>query len=321
MKRCFLCLAMLAVLCMASVAHAGKVVIAVSQFVEHPALDAVLKGFQDELREGGVEVDYRIYNAHGNMSVTYQIANKIVSDEPDMIVAIATPPAQACLKEYDKAPQLKGTPMLFTAITDPLGAGLVSNYEKPGGDVTGMSNQMPMGEHVDMIRKFIPELKSVGVVYNVGESNSVSAVTRFKAAAKERGVAVEEVTVANSAEVQQAATSLLGKVDAIFVPTDNTVVSAMEVVVKVCRRSQTPLFVADTDSVARGAVAAVGFDYYLHGRQTGAMAIRILNGAKPGDTPVEFQKKLTFQVFPAAAKKMGLEVPQSVIDQADKVIE
>ncbi|BCS89134.1 ABC transporter substrate-binding protein [Pseudodesulfovibrio sediminis] len=304
-------------MCVASVAHAGKAVIAVSQFVEHPALDAVLEGFKDELKEGGVDVEYKIYNAHGNMSVVYQIATQIVGDKPDMIVAIATPTAQACVKQYDKVPALAGTPMLFTAITDPLAAGLVSNYEKPGGDITGVSNQMPMGEHLDMIRKFFPQLKKLGVIYNGGEVNSISSLKRLRPAAAERGVELVETTVTNSADVQQAAVSLVGNVDAIFIPTDNTVVSAMDVVVKVCRRSQTPLFVADTDSVSRGAIAALGFDYYLHGRQTGAMAIRILNGEKPADMPVEFQKKLAFHVFPTAAEKMGVTIPEALIKEAD----
>lgn len=319
MKRCLLLFAMLLVICAASAAHAGKVVIAVSQFVEHPALDAVLKGFQDELKDGGVDVDYKIYSAHGNMSVAYQIASQIVGDKPDMIVAIATPTAQACVKQYEKAPQLKGTPMLFTAITDPLAAGLVSNYEKPGGDVTGVSNQMPMGKHIDMVRRFLPNLKKLGVIYNGGEVNSVSNLGRLRPAGAERGVEIVEATVTNSADVQQAAVSLVGKVDAIYVPTDNTVVSAMEVVVKVCQRSQTPLFVADVDSVSRGAIAALGFDYYLHGRQTGAMAIRILNGAKAGDTPVEFQEKLAFHVFPSAGVKMGLPVTDELVKAADVI--
>ena len=319
MKRLLLMLAVALVLCAATVAHAKTIVISVSQFVEHPALDATLKGFQDELKDAGLDVDYKVYNSQGNMSVTYQIATQIAADRPDMIVAIATPNAQACVKQYDKSPELKGTPMLFTAITDPLLAGLVTNYEKPGGDITGVSNQMPMGEHMDMLLKFLPNMKKLGFLYNGGEMNSVSNLKRMTVAAKERGVEIVEATVTNSSEVQQAANSLVGNVDAIFIPTDNTVVSAMEVVVKVGQRSQTPIFVADTDSVDRGAIAALGFDYYLHGRQTGAMALRVLNGAKPGDTPVEFQKKLSFHVFPAAAEKMGLTIPAGLVESADVV--
>ncbi len=319
MKRCFLCLAVLLMVSAATVAYAGKAVVGVSQFVEHPALDAILKGFQDELKDKGIEAEYKVYNAHGNMSVAYQIASQLAGDEPDMIVAIATPCAQACVKQYDKSPQLKGVPMLFTGITDPLGAGLVSNYEKPGGDVTGVSNRTPMGKHLDNLRRFVPALKKLGVIYNSGEMNSVTNVKRMKEAAASRGIEVVEATVINSADVRQAANSLVGNVDAILVPTDNTVISAFEVLVKTCRRSRTPLFASDVDSVPRGAIAALGFDYYLHGRQTGAMAIRILNGEKPGDMPVEFQKELKLHVFPAAGKRMGLEIPRELIEAADKV--
>ncbi|CCH50155.1 ABC transporter substrate-binding protein [Pseudodesulfovibrio piezophilus] len=319
MKRCLFFVAVLLVLGTFPAAYAAKPVIAISQFVEHPALDAVLKGFQDELKDNGIDVNYKIYNAQGNVGTTYQIATQIVGEKPDMIVAIATPSAQACVKQYEKYPDLKGIPMLFSAITDPLAAGLVSNYEKPGGDVSGVSNQMPMGKHLDMMQRFMPDLKNVGVIYNRGEMNSVSSIRRLKKAAKERGMTIVETSVTNSSEVQQAAMSLIGNVDALFIPTDNTVVSAMEVVVKVCRRTQTPLFVADTDSVTRGAIAALGFDYYLHGRQTGAMAIRILNGERVGDMPVEFQEKLDFHVFPAAAQKMGVTLSQTLIDAADTV--
>jgi putative ABC transport system substrate-binding protein len=321
MKRCLCLIAALLVLGTASLAHAGKVLIDVSQFVEHPALDAVLKGFQDELKDGGVDAEYKIYNSQGNMSMAYQIATQVAADKPDMIVAIATPNAQALVKQYDKSESLKGTPMLFTAITDPLLAGLVTNYEHPGGDVTGVSNQMPMDKHVEMLLKFLPDMKKLGFLYNAGEMNSVSNLKRITAAAKERGIEIVPVAVTSSADVQQAASSLVGNVDAIYIPTDNTVVSAMEVVIKVGRRSRTPVFVADVDSVSRGAIAALGFDYYLHGRQTGAMAIRILNGAKPGETPVEFQKKLSFHVFPAAAGKMGLEIPEALVKEADVVHE
>ena len=321
MKRCLCIFAVLLVLGSAASAHAGKVLIDVSQFVEHPALDAVLKGFQDELRDGGIDAEYNIYNSQGNMSMTYQIATQVAADKPDMIVAIATPNAQALVKQYDKSASLKGTPMLFTAITDPLLAGLVTDYAHPGGDVTGVSNQMPMDKHVEMLLKFLPGMKRLGFLYNAGEMNSVSNLKRITAAAEARGIEIVPATVTNSAEVKQAASSLVGNVDAIYIPTDNTVVSAMEVVVKVGRRSRTPIFVADTDSVSRGAVAALGFDYYLHGRQTGAMAIRILNGAKPGDTPVEFQKKLTFHIYPAAAKAMGMDLPESLVREADVVHE
>ncbi len=306
-----------ALLIFAATVNAEPVKIAVSQFVEHPALNAVMKGFKDDLKENGVAVEYKEYNAHGNMGTASQIATQIASDEPALILAIATPCAQACVKVYDKAPQLAHTPMLFTAITDPIAAGLVKDYAHPGPNVTGVSNQMPMDKHLDMIRRFLPELKKLGVMYNAGEVNSVSNVKRLKAAALERNITILDGPVTNSADVYQTAQSLVGKVDAIYVPTDNTVVSAFEAVVKVCERTKLPLFSADTDSVKRGAIAALGFDYYLHGKQTGAMARKILAGAKPEDLPVEFQKDLSFHVNPKAAESMGLAIDKAILDSAD----
>lgn len=317
MKKIAKTLVLTGLLVFAANVNAQPVKIAVSQFVEHPALNAVLKGFKDELAENGVEVDYKEYNAHGNMGTASQIATQIASDAPDMIVAIATPNAQACAKVYDKAPQLANTPMLFTAITDPLAAGLVKDYMHPGPNITGVSNRMPMDKHLDMVRRFLPGLKKLGVMYNAGEVNSVSNVKRLKAAAMERDISIIDAPVTNSADVYQAAQSLVGKVDAVYVPTDNTVVSSIEAVVKVCERTKLPLFSADTDSVERGAIAAMGFDYYLHGKQTGAMARKILAGTSPAALPVEFQENLTFHINPKAAERMGLVVDQAILDSAD----
>ena len=300
--------------------NAQPVKIAVNQFVEHPALNAVLEGFKADLKENGLVVEYKDYNAHGNMGTTSQIATQIASDEPDLILAIATPSAQACAKMYDKAPQLAHTPMLFSAITDPLAAGLVKDYAHPGPNITGVSNQMPMDKHLDMIRRFLPDLKKIGIMYNAGEANSVSNVKRLKAAAVARNITIIDAPVTNSADVYQAAQSLVGKVDAVYVPTDNTVVSAIEAVVKVCERTKLPLFSADTDSVKRGAIAALGFDYYLHGKQTGAMARKILAGTKPEALPVEFQKDLSFTVNPKAAERMGLVIDKALLDSADALL-
>lgn len=293
--------------------------ISISQFVEHPALNAVMKGFKDDLEENGIDTTYKDYNAHGNMGTAAQIATQIVSDEPDMIVAIATPSAQACAKLYEKATQLSGTPMLFTAITDPLAAGLVKDYKKPGPNISGVSNQMPMDKHLDMIRRFMPGIKTLGVMYNAGEVNSVSNVKRIKEAAVERKIDIVDGPVTNSADVYQVSQSLVGKVDAVYVPTDNTVVSALEAVIKTCERTKLPLFGADTDSVERGVIAALGFDYYLHGKQTGAMARKILGGTKVEDLPVEFQKDLSFHINPGAAERMGLPVDKTILESADKL--
>jgi putative tryptophan/tyrosine transport system substrate-binding protein len=317
MKRIVKVFLAAAFLVTSTTAYAAPVRISISQFVEHPALNAVMKGFKDDLQENGVTAEYKDYNANGNMGTAGQIATQIASDAPDLIVAIATPTAQACAKVYEKAPQLAQTPMLFTAITDPLAAGLVKDYMHPGPNITGVSNQMPMEKHLEMLRRVLPKLENLGVLYNSGEVNSVSNVKRLKEAAIKMSITILDGPVTNSADVFQAAQSLVGKVDALFVPTDNTVVSALEAVIKVCERTQLPLFSADTDSVKRGTIAAMGFDYYQHGKQTGAMARKILAGAKPETLPVEFQKDLAFHVNPKAAERMGLSIDKAILDSAD----
>ncbi len=306
-----------ALLATATAASAAPAKISVSQFVEHPALNAIAKGFKDDLQENGVVAEYKEYNANGNMGTAGQIATQIASDGPDLILAIATPSAQACAKAYEKAPQLANTPMLFTGITDPLAAGLVKDYQKPGPNITGVSNQMPMEKHLQMLRRVLPKLATLGVLYNSGEVNSVSNVKRLKEAAAKMNITVLDGPATNTADVFQAAQSLVGKVEALFVPTDNTVVSALEAVIKVCEKTRLPLFSADTDSVKRGTIAAMGFDYYQHGKQTGAMARKILAGAKPEDLPVEFQKDLVFHVNPKAAERMGLTLEKAIIDSAN----
>ena len=256
--------------------------VSVSQFVEHPALDAVLYGFQDYLKENGLVVEYSVHNAQANMATAGQIGTQIMGEEPDLILAIATPSAQTCAQALKKAPQLQKTPLLFTAVTDPVAAGLVTDLKQPGGNITGVSDLLPLGQHMAMVNAFLPGLKKLGVLYNPGEANS-SAVEVIREVGRDMDFEVIEATVSKTSEVYQATKSLVGRVDAVFVPTDNTVVS-LEAAVKVCDESDLPLFCADVDSVERGAVAAMGFDYYKHGRQTGAMAKRIFEGADPAKT-------------------------------------
>lgn len=293
--------------------------ISVSQFVEHPALDAVLKGFQDYLQEQQVSVKYTVHNAQANMAIAGQIAGQIMGEDPDLILAIATPTAQAVAQALRKAPQMQKTPFLFTAITDPVGAGLVSNLQNPGGNITGVSDLLPLDKHLGMVMEFFPDLKQLGVIYNAGEANSKTTVEGIRRIGREKGFEVIESTVAKSSEVYQAAKSLAGRADAVFIPTDNTVVSALESAIKVGSDNRLPLFCADVDSVKRGAVAAMGFDYYQHGRQTGAMAIRIFNGASPAVTPVETQEKLELHINLTYADRMGVTVPKALLERADKV--
>jgi len=319
MKAIRLALAAMAALCVANAATAAEKSVAITQIVEHPALDACRKGVKDVLAENGFvegqNLEWSFESAQGNMAIAAQIAKKFVGDEPDVIVAIATPSAQAVAASTDTIP------VVFSAVTDPVAAKLVPNWEHPGGNVTGTSDMAPVDKHLQMILRISPNVKKLGVMYNPGEVNSVSSLEAVKKAAGPLGIEVFEGPAPKSSEVLAAARGLVGKVDAFYVPTDNTVVSAFEAVVKVGIDSQIPVYAADTDSVNRGAIAALGFNYYQVGRQTGEMVLSILNGEKPGDIPVSGVKTLDLWVNPASAEKMGVTLPEGIVKEAAKVVE
>jgi len=319
MKKGMLMIMIFLVALVPAAVGAKTVTISVSQFVEHPALDAVLKGFQDYLGGQKMDVTYNVHNAQANMATANQIGHQIMGEKPDMILAIATPTAQACAQALKKSPHMQKTPLLFTAVTDPVSAGLVKNLQQPGANITGVSDMLPVGRHLAMVKEFLPGMKRMGFLYNAGEVNSKILVPLFRSEARKVNVEIVEATVSKSSDVFQAVKSLVGKVDAVFIPTDNTVVSALESAIKVCEQSKLPLFNADVDSVKRGSIAAMGFDYYQHGFQTGAMAQRILQGADPAVTPVETQEMLQLHINKRAAQKMGITIPEALLKRADKI--
>ncbi len=298
---------------------AHGVTISVSQFVEHPALDAVLRGFQDYLKEKGVEAEYKVHNAQANMGTANQIAQQMVGEKADLLVAIATPSAQTCAQALAKAPADLKRPLLFTAVTDPVAAGLVKDLAKPDPGVTGVSDLLPVEEHLRMVMAYKKDLKKLGLLYNAGEANSKATIATIKELSEKLGFETVEATASKTADVHQAAKSLVGRADAVFIPTDNTIVSALESVIKVGVQNKLPIFAADVDSVKRGAVAAMGFDYYRHGYQTGAIAERILKGEKPESIPVEFQKELQLHINAGYSRQMGLEPPAELLSKASEV--
>ncbi len=306
---------------LATSAMAASPVISVNQFVEHPALDAVLKGLQDYLKDNGVSAEFKVHNAQANMGTATQIGQQMIGEKSDLLIAIATPSAQATAQALSKAPADLKRPLLFTAVTDPVAAGLVEAIDKPGEFVTGVSDLLPVEKHLEMITTYKPDIKKLAILYNAGEANSKAIVASVKELSSKFGFTVVEATAPKTADVYAAAKSLVGRCDAVFIPTDNTIVAALESVIKVGTQNKLPIFAADVDSVARGAVAAMGFDYYKHGYQTGAMAKKILEGAAPGSLPVEFQKELQLQINLKAAEAMGAPAPEMLIKQASKVYE
>lgn len=293
--------------------------IGISQIVEHPALDATRNGFMDQLKElgyvPGKNIQYDYKNAQNNRPVSGQIARTFVGDKVDLILTISTPSSQ------DALAATKTIPVLFSAVTDPVAAGLVKSLEKPGGNASGTTDKSPVAAQLDLIGEILPNAKRLGTIYNAGEVNSVASVKEIKAEAAKRGMSVTEATAATSSAVRMAAESLVGKVDLIHVPTDNTVVLALESVVKVCTDNEIPLFAADVDSVSRGAIAALAVDYYKLGRQTGVMAKKVLEKEiAVAALPVEYQKDLLLHINTESAGKMGVKLPETVIKRAAKTV-
>lgn len=289
--------------------NGGDYKIAIAETITHPSLDASIEGFKAALKDAGLKVSYDEKNANGDQGVIASIAGQISSGSYDLVLGVATPMAQGLVQS------VANTPVLFTAVTDPVDAGLVDSLEKPGANVTGTSDKNPVKEQLELITQIKPDAKNVGVLYNSGEANSVVQVGWVKEEAKKLGLNVEEANATNTAEVQQAAESL--DVDAFYIPTDNTVVSALDSVIQVGEQKKIPVIAAEGDSVAKGCVATYGISYYELGYQTGKMAVKILkDGADPANMPVETQNDLLFYVNTGAAERMGVTIPQELLDKA-----
>jgi putative ABC transport system substrate-binding protein len=287
--------------------------VAISQFVEHPSLDATRQGFLAALKDGGftegtnLKVNYN--NAQADPSNNLSIAQKIASADNDLVLAIATPSAQAV------AQQVKKAPVLFAAVTDPVAAKLVSNMDKPGSNISGASDTNP--EAITKLMEFIaanmPKIKTVGLVINEGEPNAVIMGKKAEEALTKHGIKLIKAPVTNTSEVKQAGESLVGRVDALYITLDNSVVSGVDSLLQLAKDKKLPFFSSDRDTVERGAFATVGFKYYDHGYQVGQMAVDVLkNGKKPADMKVTVPDKLDLILNMKAAKDQGIEVTDAM---------
>jgi len=282
--------------------------IGIMQIVDHPALNAVRDGFIDAMADQGYiqgkNIVYDVENAQGDMATANTIARKFVSEKVDMILSIATPTSQAAVNATNTIP------VVFAAVTDPLSAGLVKDLKKPGNNVTGISDLTPVERQIQLIKELLPAAKTVGTLYNSSEVNSITTNNLAKEACQKLGMKLLEATVSSSADVFLAAQSLVGRVDAIYVSTDNTVVSALDAVVQVTNENKIPLILADPTTIGKGALVALGFNYYEHGRQAADIAIRVLKGTKPKDIPVEFAKNLELKLNMDTVIRIGISVPE-----------
>lgn len=300
-------------------AAAGNKKIAITAIVEHPALDAVRKGVIDELKSKGYEegknltVDFQ--SAQGSTANAAQIAKKFAGSNPDVIVAIATPSAQSVVAAT------KTIPVVYAGVTDPVAAKLVPGWEASNTNVTGVSDELPLEPQIDLMKKLVPAVKNVGYVYSPGEVNSTIVLDQLKAKLSPQGINLVAAPAQRSSDVLTAARSLNGKVDLIYTSLDNNVVSSYESMYKAAVEMKKPLIASDTGSVKRGAVAALGVNYYDLGKKTGDVVFQILNGKKAGEIPSARMETLDLFLSKKNAAAEGITLPEELIKQAKEVQE
>lgn len=326
MKKGLFSLAVFAVCALMLVACGGKGAttggekkvykVGIVQLVEHEALDSANKGFVDGLAEAGFKegenVIFDRQNAQGDQANLKNIADRFVNEDSDLILAIATPAVQTV------AATTKDIPILGTAVTDYVAAKLVASNEKPGGNVSGTTDMNPVKEQLDLLLKIVPDVKNLGVIYTSSEVNSEIQVQILKDYAKTKNITVVEVTISNVNDIQQAAQNLVGKVDAVYVPTDNMVASAMPTLTQITTANKIPVLCGEANQVKSGGLITVGIDYYKLGVQTGKMAAKVLSGeAEVGNMPIEAQTEFAVVVNETAADALGIKIPADVLKGAE----
>ena len=287
--------------------------IGIVQMMEHPSLNTIRESIIDGLAEEGfvdgdnIEIIYQ--NGQNDMTTMQNIAQTFVGEEVDVIVAIATQAAQASLAETTDIP------IVFAAITDPVGAGLVESLDAPGGNVTGTSDEISAADIMDLAQQITPGFKTIGALYNIGEDNSESVISDLKEYAAANGFEVIESTVTNTSEVQQAAQYLADKADVVFSPIDNTVASSMALAADVFNEAGIPFYVSADSMVADGGLATYGIDYTVLGKETAGMVAEVLRGADPASMAVRKMSEMSIYINTDTAEALGIEIPQDILDQ------
>lgn len=294
--------------------------IGMTQIVSHPTLDvarqAIIEGLKKEGFEEGKNIEIDFQNAQGDMSIATSIGQKFANDKKDLVISITTPCSQAMAKTNPDRP------IVFCLVTDPVGAGLLKNPKAPEGNITGVHDFYEIEYHLNLIKELLPNARTIGLLYNAGEANSIALVVNSeKPKAEAMGFKVVEATAANSSEVLAAAQSLVGRVDVISITTDNTIVSGLEAVLKVADENDIPVVVCDVDSVQRGALAAYGMNNVSMGNKAGMMAAQILKGTPISQIPVDTATDYELMINLTAAKAQGVTVPESLLAKAVKIIE
>ncbi|WP_409227567.1 ABC transporter substrate-binding protein [Gudongella sp. SC589] len=282
--------------------------IGIVQPVDHPSLNRSRDSMVEELERLGMgdRVEITMQNANGDMSLLQSIMQNLIGERVDMIVAIATPAAQAALSSTSDIP------IVFAAVSNPVEAGLVKDPSKPEGNVTGVSNSIPVEDIIELSKVLTPDVKTYGFLYNSSEINSAASIDNTKEYCDREGIPYREVSITSTADIQQAVSSLVGQVDALFTPNDNMVASAMATYSQVATEAGIPIYVGADSMVADGGLATVGIDYNLLGEQTGRMIARIIDGESIGENPVETVSEYANVINVGIADKLGVRIPEEL---------
>lgn len=291
--------------------------VGVLQLLSHPALDAIYKGFEDELNKEGYKVGENIkidlQNAQGDQSNLATMSKKLSSENNNIFVGITTPATLSLSNE------IKNKPIIMSGITYPVEAGLIKDEQLPETNITGVSDRTPIKKQLEVMKKIIPNLKKVGVLYTASEDNSIKQAKEAEEYAKELGLEVKLSTIANTNDIQQVTESLANETQAIFIPIDNTLASAMDTVIKVTDKKKIPVFPSADTMVEAGGVLGIAVDQYNIGVETAKVLIKVLNGADPKNTPIVLANEGIIYLNEKKAKILGLNIPEEISSKAKKV--
>lgn len=291
-------------------------VVVISQIVEHDALNKEREGIIAALKDAGFEngktVTIIYENAQGNIAMASQIATTFAGRKPDVAVGISTPSAQSLIQPMAKL----GIPVVFAAVTAPLEARLVSSFDKRPENVTGVSDGLPLKPQLELMQKLVPNVNTLGILYNPGEANSAKAVEHLKAIASEMGLNIVLAATSKTADTMMTVASLLGKAQAIFIPNDNTAMASIRSIVAWGRENKLPIFTPDYDSVSQGVLAVRSASHTDMGYKAGEMVAKILKGAKASDLPVETNHTLDLAINKTSANALGISIPEDLQKQA-----
>lgn len=304
-----------------SVLSFGAVRIGITQIVDHPALNAVFDGIVKAIEDAGFKIGVDVLidrqNAQGSVQNAAAIARKFASEKVDIVVAIATPSAQACVQV------ITDRPVVFSAVTDPVGAGLIKQMGRNDSNVVGVSDMVPVSTHLKLIKTVLPNAKRVGVLYNPGEANSVTLTNMAKAAASSLGLTIVDMTGTNASEMVAAVNSIGPDVDVIYIGTDNTAAASMQAIGTAALRLKKPIVAADIDIARQGGLIGFGFDYFQVGVETGKLVVEILKGKKPSELESHLigPESLLLFVNLDLMKELNVSIPQEIINRANILVQ